>query len=154
MPGVLCLPCAVGSANVLERHWQLGAPLSGPFSASVSLSVVLAHTQESNFRSGNEKSPSRAIRLQGGLNNAVFQCTGKEAEPFSEQFLNKGKKLSPLPEVLREGTQELKKSSPSLPWQHTPGPASHLGKAPSPVCLCRLPACWGEIGGAGRVVSL
>lgn len=37
-----------------------------------------------------------------------------------------------------EGTQELTKSSPSLPWQHTPGPASHLGKAPSLGCSCRL----------------
>lgn len=96
MPALCC-----GFSKCVRKALATWSTTEWPFSASVSLSVVLAHTQESNVRSGNEKSPSRVILLRGGLNNAVFQCTGKETEPFSEQFLNKGKKLSPLPEVPR-----------------------------------------------------
>ena len=143
MPGVLCLPYAVGSANVLERHWQLGAPLSGPFSASVSLSVVLAHTQESNFRSGNEKSPSRVIWLQCGLNNAVFQCW-ERVRAVCRAVPEQRKEAVTIARSAEEGTQELKKSSPSLPWQHTPGPASHLGKSSLTCVLVQIAGVLGR----------
>lgn len=79
--------------------------------------------------------------------NAAFQCIGKEAGLIPEHFPNKGKEPVTIARSAEGSTQELKKSSFSLPWQHTPGPASHLCKAPSPVCVCRLPACWAEMGG-------
>lgn len=57
--------------------------------------------------------------------NAVFQCSGKEAGLFSEQFLNKGQEPVTIARSAEQGAQEKKKSSFSLPWQHTPGPVSH-----------------------------
>ena len=78
-------------------------------------------------------------------NSAVFQCSGQEAGSFLELFQNKRKKLSLFPEVLRRVHRSWGNRAP-LPWQHTAGPASHLRKAPSPVCLCRLPGAgqrWG-----------
>ena len=77
-------------------------------------------------------------------NSVVFQCSGQGAGSFLELFLDRRKKLSLSPKVLRRVHWSW--GNRALPWQHTPGPASHLRKAPSPVCLCRLPGAgqrWG-----------
>lgn len=58
--------------------------------------------------------------------NAVFQCIGKETGPFPEQFLNKGKEPVTIAKSAEVGCTGAKKSSFSLPWQHSPGPVSHL----------------------------
>lgn len=76
-----------GFSKRARKAWQLRSPLRGLLSASVSISVGLAHTEESNFRNGNEKSSSGVIWLQCGL---TMQCVGKEEGPFPEHFLNKG----------------------------------------------------------------
>ena len=61
-----------------EKHGNSDLYGEGSFQASVSISVVLTHREESNFSNGN-KSSSPAIWLQCG---PTMQHVGKEAWPF------------------------------------------------------------------------
>lgn len=132
-----------GFSKRARKAWQLRSPLRGLLSASVSISVGLAHTEESNFRNGNEKSSSGVIWLQCGL---TMQCVGKEEGPFPEHFLNKGT-CHHGQECWGgyTGSEEIELVTSMA--THTPGPALHLWEAPSPVCLCRLPVSRTEMRG-------
>lgn len=108
---------------------------------------VLTYTEESNFGNRNEKNlPSYIIWLHCGLTMQSFSALGK-SRAVSRAISEQRNRTCHLYQSAEESTQEPRKLSLSIPWQHSLSPASPRSP-PSPLLAAQADWwCAGRRGG-------